>query len=178
MKSTVSRTISANADIGGPLLGPEPQTASANLEKKIPASKVAVPMRMPITPSKIPAFLISSPSLPPQSYSGWQSPGNHTPMRSDSQDGDAPVHPADECLFKKAGKLGTQRCPVFHALQFLQHPPDVASHASDGGGNQRPRLDNGGNRGSFALIFGVLGGILPQPESDPCGNSFIWFLLG
>ena len=64
----------------------------------------------------------------------------HQPYRAAkplNANGDAPVYQAHECLFKEGGELGTQRRPVFHALQLLPHSHDFASHASNGGGNRQ-----------------------------------------
>jgi hypothetical protein len=48
----------------------------------------------------------------------------------------------DEIPFEEGGKLGTQRRPVFYALQFLR---ELEGHASDGSGYLGPRLDLGGH---------------------------------
>ena len=66
-------------------------------------------------------------------------------------DGNAPVYPPDQCLFKEGREPGARRCPSFHELQFLPHSRQLARYSRDGSGRCGSCLELGGSHCSVRL---------------------------
>lgn len=66
----------------------------------------------------------------------------HRKTKPHDEDAGSQTDSAHKWLLEKMGGSENRCCIALRLLQFLAHPSDIACHACDGSGIDRPRSDN------------------------------------